>query len=172
MPATLVYWSRWKLIVLGVGNLLVALLCLAVGLSGEPLVLLGVPLFAIGPIVAVVGLRRRTPVIVIDDSGIEEARAGLRLGWDEIESIRLVTSYPAHRGFIPVRTLMVRPRNIEAVEERLSRKSLRRLAVASRRLGFRSIEIGLTMLSTGYRKILEAIERHSGGAFSVADTSG
>jgi hypothetical protein len=161
MPATTVYWSRPKLLFFGLVNLVFALLCLAVGLSGDRLVLLGVPLFSIGPVIAFIGLRRRTPVVIIDDSGIEEARAGIRFRWDEIESIDVSTSY---RALIPQRTLLLRVRDIKSVEERLSRKVLRRLARASRRLGFRSVEIGLMMLSMGHRKIVQAIHDHSGGS--------
>jgi hypothetical protein len=160
VPATHVYPSRAKLLFLTVGNTVLALASLAVGVTGEPLVLLGVPLFGAMAIVGVRALRRGGPALIIDSVGIEDTRAGIRLAWDEIESMRVWTSY---RSLIPRRELLVRVRDLRAMEERMDPGLHRRLARVSRRAGFRTLAISLSMLSMGHKQIIEAVRQHYPG---------
>ncbi|HZA27461.1 MAG TPA: STM3941 family protein [Actinomycetota bacterium] len=155
-----VHPSRSKLLFLTVGSTLFALLSLLVGLTGEPVVLLGVPAFGAMAIVGVRALRRRGPALIIDDQGIEDTRPGIRLAWDEIESIRVWTSY---RSLIPRRELLVRVRNLQAIENRMAPGLHRRLARVSRRMGFQTMAISLSMLSMRHRQILDAVRKHYGG---------
>lgn len=163
MPATHVYPSRAKLLFLTFGTTLFSLASLVVGLTGEPLVLLGVPIIGAVAIVGARALDRRGPALIIDDAGIEDTRPGIRLAWDEIESMKIWTSY---RSLIPQRELLVRVRDLQAIEERMDPGVHRRLARVSRRMGFRTLAISLSMLSMRHRQILEAIRQHQGGLTS------
>jgi hypothetical protein len=161
MPATLVHASRPKLLVMTLGSAVTAVLFLVVGLTGEPLVLIAIPILGLVVMAGVRALGRREAALIIDESGMEDTRAGIRLNWDEVESMRLWSSW----RLIMRRSLLVKVRDLEAIEDRMRAGVHRRLARASRRMGFQTLEISLNMLSMGYRKIIEAIRLHSGGVF-------
>jgi hypothetical protein len=160
VPATHVSPSRAKLLFLTVGTALFALVSLWAGLAGEPLVLLGVPILGAVAIGGARALRRKGPALIIDDAGIEDTRPGIRLTWDEIESIRVWKSY---RIVMPQRALLVRVRDLEGMEERMAPGLHRRLARVSRRAGFRTLAISLNMLSMGHKQIIEAVRQHYPG---------
>ena len=163
VPATLVYPSRAKLLFLTVGAALFALALLWAGLAGEPLVLLGAPVLGAAAILGARALRHKGPALIIDDAGIEDTRPGIRLAWNEIESIRVWKSY---RIVMPQRALLVRVRDLEAMEERMAPGLHRRLARASRRAGFRTLAISLNMLSMRPKRIIEAARQHYPGLTS------
>ena len=163
MPATHVSPSRAKLLLLTVGTALFALVSLWLGLAGEPLVLLGVPILGAVAIAGVRALRRKGPALIIDDAGIEDTRPGIRLAWDEIESIRVWKSY---RIVMPQRALLVRVRDLKGMEGRMAPGLHRRLARVSRRAGFRTLAISLNMLSMRPKQIIEAVRQHYPGLTS------
>lgn len=132
-------------------------------MSGEPLVLLGAPILGAAAIAGARALSRKGPALILDDTGIEDTRPGIRLAWDEIDSIRVWRSF---RILMPQRALLVRVRDLDEMEERMAPGLHRRLARASRRAGFRTLAISLNMLSMGHKQIIEAVRRHYPGLTS------
>ncbi|HYH27992.1 MAG TPA: STM3941 family protein [Actinomycetota bacterium] len=154
--------SRWKLILLGSFSGLLAALGVIVALDGgSPWMVLGSLGFGVLSVFTFREASRARPALVIDDAGIEDTRVGLRLGWDEVEEVRLRRSWT---NLAPQTWLLLRVRDLTAVVERIPHRVGRKLGRLDARLGVRTIFFVLNLLAERPARIMDEIRRRAPGA--------